>query len=112
MSSVQANSEYEPEDWQLVKTANPYECTKYQTDLLAGYFEEQQRAYSKKAYAINKEDTPSQRKSIRHILVQPGVVATSIFHGAMYWWLVPAMIGFFYFVSSCSCSVRLTQQSY
>ena len=98
MSSLQATLDYEPDDWQLIKTPYPYEGTKYQTELLAGYFEEEQRKRVASHSPLEKEPLAH----IRHILIQPGVVATSIFLDALYWWVVPFMFAFFYIVSQFS----------
>lgn len=71
MSSIEADpSCYDPTDWQLVRALRPYEASKYQMDLLAGWFEqEQQRRLSES----KSKDVP-----VRHLLFHPGVVRTNI----------------------------------
>ncbi|EJD00851.1 uncharacterized protein FOMMEDRAFT_21336 [Fomitiporia mediterranea MF3/22] len=83
MSSLEANPAcYDPEDWQLVRNARSYEASKYQIDLLAGWFEQrQQRALSvsdKKREAGFKDGNANTQVPVRHFLFHPGVVRTNI----------------------------------
>ncbi|KAI5122148.1 hypothetical protein M0805_000795 [Coniferiporia weirii] len=69
MTSVEAYpSSYDPEDWQLIKSTRAYEASKYQMDLLVGYFEQQQH----RALAAGSS------LPVRHFLSHPGVVRTNI----------------------------------
>ncbi|THH11275.1 hypothetical protein EW145_g754 [Phellinidium pouzarii] len=44
MTSLEAcSTAYDPEDWQLLQCELPYEASKYQVDLLVGYFEQQEQ---------------------------------------------------------------------
>lgn len=64
MSSLEAFPEYfDINDWQLVKTHDPYQGSKYENDLIAA--------------ELNRRALLS-HTPVRHILVHPGVVHTSI----------------------------------
>jgi len=69
MSSLEASPLfYEREDWQLIKSEYSYAATKYQIDLIATHLD---------ARAV--EETPgSTAVKVRHLIVQPGVVVTSM----------------------------------
>ena len=108
MSSIEAvPSCYDPSDWQLLDNDHPYEGTKYQTDLMVGYFEaEQQRrllpyANSELSTGDGKERLKMElAPRIRHLLVHPGVASTNIAAGALNWFLAILMDLAFYFVRS------------
>lgn len=69
MSSLEAVREfYQPLDWQLKETEFPYEGSKCQTDLLAATLDQHSMVSPSREGAA----------SIRHIVVQPGVVNTDI----------------------------------
>jgi 3-keto steroid reductase len=59
---------YNPEDWQLVKTEYSYAVVKYQIDLLATRLD---------GLAVEQEPRCSSA-TVRHVVVQPGVVGTNI----------------------------------
>ncbi|KAI0035642.1 hypothetical protein K488DRAFT_18021, partial [Vararia minispora EC-137] len=64
-SSLEALPEYfDPDDWQLVKTVDPYHASKYHMDLIGA--------------ELNRRALQDRPQKIRHILVEPGVVHTSI----------------------------------
>jgi 3-keto steroid reductase len=80
MSSIEASPEgYDPADWQLLRTPETYALSKFQTDLLAT--------------RLDSTGAP-----VRHMLVQPGVVATSILANALNWFTTLAMLAAFYIV--------------
>jgi 3-keto steroid reductase len=86
MSSIEASPEdYDPDDWQLLKTPETYALSKFQTDLIATRLD---------MIAIET------KRPVRHIVVQPGVVATSIVANALNWFSSFAMMCAFYLVSS------------
>ncbi|KAI0260540.1 3-keto sterol reductase [Gloeopeniophorella convolvens] len=63
MSSLEAFADaYDADDWQLVRSARPYEGTKFQADLLAA--------------VLAQRAGPAQR--VRYFSVHPGVVGSSI----------------------------------
>lgn len=91
MTSVEAEpSCYDPADWQLIKNERNYQASKYQMDLLVGYFE--LRQYQGKgdlppSSHLNGTTVPvggsddedeGAEPPIRHLLVHPGVVKTNI----------------------------------
>jgi 3-keto steroid reductase len=69
MSSLEASPLfYEREDWQLIKSEYSYAATKYQIDLIATHLD-----------ARTVEETPGGTAvKVRHLIVQPGVVVTSM----------------------------------
>lgn len=90
MSSLEARASFfDPEDWQCTKNPLGYEATKYQTEIIA------HRLNSYRAeFAAGVAATPH----IRHFVIHPAIVATSIF----YEWLGPVlnalMVAAFYLV--------------
>src|SRR6266403_4165867 len=63
MSSLTAEVHtYDPDDWQLVNSANPYEGTKFQMDLIRA--------------ELSRRAGPSAQ--VRHFTVHPGAVSSSI----------------------------------
>ena len=97
MSSIEAiPSCYDPADWQLVNNNHSYEASKYQTDLLVGYFEEQQQELLLEV--AGDEDTKAKAPRIRHLLVHPGVASTNIVATSLNCILMFLMELAFYFV--------------
>lgn len=71
MSSLEANPEhYDFEDWQLTKSKNSYEGSKYQMELIGSDLD---RRAVNQAHSEGKEIP-----EVRHFVVHPGVVYTSI----------------------------------
>jgi 3-keto steroid reductase len=67
MSSLTALARhYDPDDWQLVKSANAYEASKYQLELLVTQLE-------RVSVACHNPEMPPR---ITHIIVDPGVTNT------------------------------------
>jgi 3-keto steroid reductase len=66
---------FDPSDWLLLDNDRSYEGSKYQTDLLAGYFESQQQ---KRLLESATEEERKKAPRIRHLLVHPGVASTNI----------------------------------
>lgn len=63
MSSLAAHADaYDPDDWQLVDSSQPYEGTKFQIDLIRA--------------EVSRRAGPS--SPVRHFTVHPGVVYSSI----------------------------------
>lgn len=60
---------YESGDWQLIKTEHSYECSKYQTDLIATHLDFRARR------VLDKSPTS---RPIRHFISEPGVCSTNI----------------------------------
>lgn len=89
MSSIEAvPSFYDPEDWQLVKNEHAYGAAKYQIDLIGAELDRLACAKTQESGA-----TP-----IRHIIVEPGVTATSIAARFLNVVLVQLMFVAFYLV--------------
>lgn len=102
MSSVEAlSSSYSRDDWQLLNAALPYEASKYEMDLLVGYFETRQHKY------IVRSGVNYQPK-IRHFVTHPGVVGTKIAHASLSHnkLLIGLMQVVFYIVSSRPYTLR------
>jgi len=78
---------YRPEDWQLVETNNPYEGSKYQTDLVASQLEKQ---------ALQLEEQTNQPAKIRHVTTHPGCASTGIVGDMVPPILLPLMAISFY----------------
>lgn len=71
MSSIEADPTcYDPEDWQLVRNPKSYEASKYQMDLLVGWFEQQQQ--------LKISEGEGAKVPVRHFIFHPGVVRTNI----------------------------------
>jgi 3-keto steroid reductase len=84
MTSIESSPEdYDPEDWQLIKTKENYPLSKFQTDLIATRLD---------MLAVK------QNKPVRHVLVQPGVAATSIVATYLNWFTARAMVLAFWLV--------------
>ena len=87
LSSIEALSDcYDPNDWQLKESTHSYEASKYEMELLVGYFETLQETETKSSASVEEngharlivngnEDTS--RRPIRHFVVTPGVVVTN-----------------------------------
>ncbi|KAI3616529.1 3-keto sterol reductase [Moniliophthora roreri] len=67
-SSLKALRTYEPEDWQLKRTQDPYGSSKYQTELIATHLDR---------IALHEQNT-TQKKVVRHFISHPGVCHTNI----------------------------------
>jgi 3-keto steroid reductase len=64
MSSIEATpAYYDVDDWQLLRTPDVYALSKFQLDLIAAQLD---------------IETTQKRVPVRHVLVQPGICATSI----------------------------------
>jgi 3-keto steroid reductase len=73
MSSLMAEpANYDPEDWQLVRTYDSYALSKYQIDLIATQLDKR----ATQAAARASPDEPNAVEP-RHFLFQPGVVGTN-----------------------------------
>jgi len=68
-SSLAASPSYESEDWQLIKTEQSYESSKYQIDLMATHLDFRAR----KVLDENPASHP-----VRHFISEPGVCSTNI----------------------------------
>ncbi|EIW82457.1 NAD(P)-binding protein [Coniophora puteana RWD-64-598 SS2] len=70
MSSHESDSTfYDPQDWQLIKSAHSYQCSKYQIDMMSLHLDRQ---------AVEMHSADSQSPVIRHFTVLPGVAGTNI----------------------------------
>ena len=99
MSSVEAHpSHFHIDDWQLLKCKFPYEASKYEMDLIAGHLEELQLRQMQTSSKVGRDVADDERK-VRHLLVNPGIVATNIAANAIPWFAIPFMMLSFYFVS-------------
>lgn len=97
MSSIEAiPSCYDPADWQLVNNNHSYEGSKYQTDLLVGYFEERQQ--KQVLEVAGGDNMKAKAPRIRHLLVHPGVASTNIVATSLNCILMFFMDLAFYFV--------------
>lgn len=98
MSSIEAHpSHFRIDDWQLLKCDFPYEASKYEMDLIVGHLEKLQ-INQMQSSSTEGSDVADERK-VRHLLVNPGIVATNIASNAIPWFAVPFMLLSFYFVS-------------
>lgn len=90
ISSHEASSEfYDPKDWQLVKSENSYQCSKYQMNMISLYLD-------REAIRGQLDDTPA----IRHFTAYPGVAGTSIANALLGTFTSLCMYATFYVVSS------------
>ena len=65
MSSLESRADaYDADDWQLVQSQQPYEGTKFQTDLVCA--------------ELARRAGPSPTAAVRYITVHPGVVDSAI----------------------------------
>ncbi|KAK1229655.1 3-keto-steroid reductase [Marasmius sp. AFHP31] len=65
-SSLKALPQYDPEDWQLKLTQNPYSSSKYQTELIATHLDR-----------LELRKSPEEKR-IRHFISHPSVCHTNI----------------------------------
>jgi 3-keto steroid reductase len=88
MSSLEAGPKYyNPEDWQLINTEHPYECSKYQIDLLSAHFDR---------LALRE---PPENKRTRQFVMEPGVTSTTIMDTlAGGWFMTTLRVFAFYLV--------------
>ena len=102
---------FDPSDWQLLDSDKPYEGSKYETDLLVGYFESQQQ---KRLLEYASEQEREKALRIRHLLVHPGVASTNIIGTSLGKILVVLMDMAFYIVrgfSSTTTAQKLRSSS-
>lgn len=111
MSSIEAlPSCYDPNDWQLIENDHSYEASKYEMDLLVGYFETLQEAEVKgngdakqngDAHVNALANGSPPYHAIRHFVVDPGVVVTNFAAASLHYSIVLhfLMQSVFYLVS-------------
>jgi 3-keto steroid reductase len=112
MSSLEATpEEYDPDDWQLLKTKENYPLSKFQTDLLATRLDLIALEADAKANTGARSGEKVKVKATatatatatRHIIVQPGVVATSIVASYLNFFTAWCMRAAFWIVSHSLC---------
>jgi 3-keto steroid reductase len=108
MSSLEATpEEYDPDDWQLLKTKENYPLSKFQTDLLATRLDlialEADAKANTGARSGEKAKATATVTATRHIIVQPGVVATSIVASYLNFFTAWCMRTAFWIVSHSLC---------